>query len=307
VTRALRGTVLHGTGGVWHVLGSDGNTRRASLRGRLKQGQALKLAVGDIVDIVPGLDELWTIEAIHPRSSQLARRAPGGKRDVRVLVSNLDQVVIVFAAAKPEPNLRQLDRFLVIVEANALAPRLVVNKTDLDEATALRDRFAPYARIGYPMHFTSVKHTSGLAELHDALRNRSSALTGPSGVGKSSLMNALYPGLDLRVGEISESVEKGRHTTVGSHMHPLPDGGFVVDTPGLREVGLWGLDARSLDRCFPEMRALIGGCRFADCAHLAEPDCLVLEALGRGDIAQERYDSYAKLRAEAEESARHWE
>jgi ribosome biogenesis GTPase len=307
VTGTVRATVLHGTGGVWHVLGADGQVCRATLRGRLKQGQTLKLAVGDNVEIVPGPDELWTIEAIFPRTSQLARRAPGGKRDARVLVANLDQVVIVLAAAKPEPNLRQLDRFLIIVEANALSPRLVVNKTDLGETPALEDRFAPYARIGYPLHYTSVRRAAGLDDLHDALRDRSSALTGPSGVGKSSLMNALYPGLELRVGEISESVEKGRHTTVGAHMHPLPDGGFVVDTPGLREVGLWGLEARSLDRCFPEMRPLLGGCRFADCAHLAEPDCVVIDALARGDIAQERYESYTKLRAEAEESARHWE
>jgi ribosome biogenesis GTPase / thiamine phosphate phosphatase len=301
---AVQGTVLQGTGGIWQILGDDGLTRRAALRGRLKQGQTLKLAVGDIVEIVPGPDDLWAIESVRPRASQLARRAPGGKREARVLVANLDQVVIVMASAKPEPNLRQLDRFLVIVEANDLAPRLVINKIDLDELPALRHRFAAYARIGYPMHFTSVKERVGLDELHRALQGRSSALTGPSGVGKSSLMNALYPGLDLRVGEISESVEKGRHTTVGALMHPLPDGGFVVDTPGLREVGLWGLDAGSIDRCFPEMRERLGGCRFADCSHEVEPECVIRLAVERGEIAPERYESYLKLRSEVQESPR---
>jgi ribosome biogenesis GTPase len=121
-------------------------------------------------------------------------------------------------------------------------------------------------------------------------------------VGKSSLLNALYPGLNLRVGAISESVNKGRHTTVGALMHPLPDGGFVVDTPGLREVGLWGLAAAELDRLFPEFRSSLGNCRFADCRHLSEPDCAVRDALARGDVTPTRYESYVKLREEAEES-----
>jgi ribosome biogenesis GTPase len=123
-------------------------------------------------------------------------------------------------------------------------------------------------------------------------------------VGKSSLMNALYPGLSLRVGEISASVNKGRHTTVGAFLHPLPDGGFVVDTPGLREIGLWGVPSRGLDECFPEMRALKEECRFADCSHLAEPDCAVREALQRGAISSTRYESYQKLLSEALESER---
>jgi ribosome biogenesis GTPase len=184
----------------------------------------------------------------------------------------------------------------------------VINKVELVGLDETRRRFADYDRADYPMHYTSVKAQIGLDELHNALGGRTSVLTGPSGVGKSSLMNALYPGLDLRVGEISESVNKGRHTTVGGFAHPLPDaeGGFVVDTPGLREVGLWSLPPRDLDRCFPEFRTLIPQCRFADCQHGMEPDCAVRAAVERAEISHARYESYRKLRSELEDTAHLW-
>ena len=306
---ATRGVVVRGTGGVWHVRTGDGETREAALRGRLKHVDAqaegaapVKLAVGDEVELEPGDRGGWRITSILPRRSQLARRAPGGAAGVRVVAANVDQVVVVFAAAKPEPHPRMLDRFLVIAEGNELRARIVVNKVELVGEGAARERFAAYEGVGYPLHLTSVKQRIGLEALRDALRGRTSALSGPSGVGKSSLLNALYPGLDLRVGEISESVNKGRHTTVGALLHPLPEGGFVVDTPGLREVGLWGLPASELDRCFPEFRPVLGDCRFGDCTHAVEPECAVRALVKSGGASAERYDSYIKLRAELEEA-----
>jgi ribosome biogenesis GTPase len=212
----------------------------------------------------------------------------------------VDQVLIVFAAAKPEPHPRMLDRFLVIAEANGLAARVVVNKVELVGEAAARERFADYARVGYPLHFTSVKQAIGLEALRDVVVGRSSALSGPSGVGKSSLMNALFPGLDLRTQEISESVNKGRHTTVGAYLHAIPAGGYLVDTPGLREVGMWGLEPEELDACFPEFRPLLDECRFADCTHDVEPECAVRGAVEQGRASRERYDSYRKLREELE-------
>jgi len=187
------------------------------------------------------------------------------------------------------------DRFLVIAEANHVAARIVINKLDLADLAEAKDLFGDYERLGYPVHYTSCRERIGLTELHDALHGRTSALTGPSGVGKSALLNAMYPGLDLRVGDISESVNKGRHTTVGAFLHPLPDGGYVVDTPGLREIGLWGVPASGLDECFPEIRSRKQACRFGDCRHRAEPDCAVLEAVRVGEISEARYASYLKL------------
>jgi len=296
-----RAIVLQGTGGVWQVRTDGGETRSVSMRGRLKKetGDAIKLAVGD--DVLLGRDERnseWVITGIEPRRSKLARRAPGGARGERVIVANIDQVVVVFAAANPEPHVRMLDRFLVIAEGNDLKARIIINKIDLVDVEQARERFADYTRADYPLHFTSVKRGDGLDEVRGTLAGRVSVLSGPSGVGKSSLMNTLYPGLNLRVGEISESVNKGRHTTVGAMLHPLPGGGAVVDTPGLREVGMWGLDPDALDVCFPELRPYLNHCRFRDCTHAVEPGCAVRAALEGGEVSRARWESYLKLRAE---------
>lgn len=303
----IRATVLHGTGGVWHLMDDTGTERIARLRGTVKHAADVKLAVGDHV-MARAADgaETWTIVEILPRQSQFSRRAPGGARTERVVVANLDQVVVVMAIASPEPHPRQLDRFLVIAEGNDIPARIVINKIDLVPEAAARARFAVYEGLGYPVHYTSTKQPLGLDALHEALRARVSALTGPSGVGKSSLLNSMYPGLNLRVGAISASVNKGRHTTVGAFMHPLPDGGFVVDTPGLREVGLWGLPSHSLDDCFPEMRTRRTDCRFPDCRHVSEPGCAVLAALAGGEVSEDRYRSYRTMLDEAREAERTW-
>jgi ribosome biogenesis GTPase / thiamine phosphate phosphatase len=212
-------------------------------------------------------------------------------------------VVVVFAAANPEPHPRMLDRFLVIAEANELAARIVINKVELvGGASVAQERWGDYERAGYPVHYTSVKRAEGLDALHAAFAGVVSVLTGPSGVGKSSLLNAIFTGLNLRVGEISESVNKGRHTTVGGYLHPLPgaEGGYVADTPGLREVGMWALSPTELDTCFPEFRPFLDGCRFGDCTHRVEPGCAIRDAVARGDVSRARYESYLKMRGELE-------
>jgi ribosome biogenesis GTPase len=316
-----QGVVLEGTGGVWRVRTDTGETVDASLRGRLKKSNAgrrrdgslrrdtvasaaatLKLAVGDDVLLEPsehGSD--WAIAEILPRRSALARRAPGGGQGERIVAANVDQVVIMFALVKPEPHLRMLDRFLVIAEGNDLPARVIVNKVDLADLDEARERFRAYEKAGYPMHYTSVKTRLGLTDLEASFTDRRSVITGPSGVGKSSLLNALFPGAGLRVGAISESVNKGRHTTVGALMLPLPgEAGFVIDTPGLREVGLWALPPEHLDRCFPEIRALSTECRYADCRHVAEPECAVRAAVAAGTVSDARYDSYLRLLEELE-------
>lgn len=317
------GTVAGGTGGVWRIVCDDGTERNAVLPGRLKKSDTgrradgsirrntmaageLKLAVGDRVRLARDVRaQAWTLADILPRKSRLARRAPGGGHGERVLAANLDQVIVMFAAARPEPHVRMLDRFLVVAEANDLAARIIINKVELVGESAARDAFADYPRGGYPVHFISVKQHLGLDAVRDALDHRVSVMSGPSGVGKSSLLNALFPGLGLRVSEISESVNKGRHTTVGAFLHPLhPElgatGGAVIDTPGLREIGLWELPLRELDLCFPELRSIRQECRFADCAHVREPGCAVREAVRAGVVSAARFDSYQRLREELE-------
>jgi ribosome biogenesis GTPase len=297
----VRGVVMSGTGGVWTVRVRNGEQHSATLRGRLKQEGSDKIAVGDDVRLErEERGDSWVIAEIFPRRSRLARRAPGGAHGERVVVANIDQVVVVFAFAKPEPHPRMLDRFLVIAAANDIHARIVLNKREL--VSELPPWIEDYRIAGYPIHITSVKARIGLEELASALHGRTSALSGPSGVGKSSLLNAIYPGLDFRVGEISESVNKGRHTTVGAAMHPLPDGSFVVDTPGLREIGVWNLHSGELDQCFLEFRPFIGQCRFGDCRHVHEPGCRVREAVAEKLIGSSRYDSYLKLLGELEET-----
>lgn len=313
----VHGVVISGTGGVWQVRTDDGMSIDASMRGRLKKSNSgkradgslrrdtvlaaartLKLTVGDDVHLERDSPaDAWAIAEILPRRSQLARRTPGGGQGERVVAANVDQVVVMFAAAKPEPHPRMLDRFLVIAEGNDLPARIIINKVDLVGESVARARFDAYERAGYPVHYTAVKSGIGLQPARAMLSGRRSVLTGPSGVGKSSLLNALFPGANLRVGAISESVNKGQHTTVGALMLPLPgaDGGYVIDTPGLREVGMWALSAEQLDRCFPEIRAVRDQCRFADCSHIVEPDCAVRTAVTNGAISAERYDSYLKL------------
>ena len=224
-----------------------------------------------------------------------AARAGGGQGE-RIVAANVDQVIVMFAAAKPEPHPRMLDRFLVIAEGNDIPARIVINKVELvGEKRRGRGSTTTRARLSRALHERQDGRWPRVAA-RGAGRRRS-VLTGPSGVGKSSLLNALFPGANLRVGEISESVNKGRHTTVGALMLPLPgsDGGYVVDTPGLREVGLWALVADQFDQCFPEIRGLSDQCRFADCRHVSEPDCAVRAALRDGAISPQRYDSYMKL------------
>jgi ribosome biogenesis GTPase len=267
----------------------------------------MKLAVGDRVvleeDVRGGA---WAIAEIEPRMSQLARREPGGRQGERVVVANVDQVIVVFAAANPEPHVRMLDRFLVIVEANDLRARIVINKVDLVGEEQVRERFKDYVAAGYPLHTTSAALGSGVEELHGVLIGQTSVLTGPSGVGKSSLINAMYPGLNLRVGAISASVNKGRHTTVGAELHPLPGGGYIADTPGLREVGMWRLLPEHLDACFPEFAPYLNECRFGDCSHRIEPGCAVRAAVEAHQVSAARYESYVKLREELETAERVW-
>jgi ribosome biogenesis GTPase len=295
------GTVVATGGGVYEVRLASGAVVSASLRGRLKQEQRTgdRVVTGDRVGILKHDDGSHTIETVHERTSELARQAPGtGGRRAKIIVANIDHVFVVFAAAQPAPHFRMLDRFLVLAEANSLRATIVINKVDLvNDIAALDALLAPYTEAGYDVLCTSVKTGTGVAELSERLRAHESVLAGPSGAGKSSLLNQVQPGLGLLVGAVSDATNKGRHTTTRARLLPLDAGGYVADTPGLREIGLWDVDPQQLPHCFPEFALHIEHCRFADCTHTHEPGCAVRAAVQDGAVSRARYESYVAMRA----------
>src|SRR2546425_17474 len=297
------GVVLVRTGSTYRVY-TDAGEVTAVLRGKLRRRDDDRIVAGDVVELALQPDGPATISRVRPRRSVLARRAAGERRPrVQPLAANVDQVVVVASARDPAPNLRMLDRFLVIAEANRIPAVIVLNKIELERRAAdvFQRRFGP---AGYQVLPTSVRAAEGLPALRDLLRGRASVLTGPSGVGKSSLVNALQPGLNLRIGEINEKWGTGKHTTRAAQLVPLAAGGvgggggggaYVVDTPGLREVGAWGVDPELLAPCFPEFRRFLDQCRFDNCRHLAEPDCGVRTAAERGAFDPDRLVSYRHI------------
>ena len=291
----VRGTVLERTGGTYRVRTEAGEVE-AVLRGKLKRPDDDKIVAGDVIDVDVQGDGPATIAGRQPRRSVLTRREVGARR-AQPIAANADQVIAVLAAKDPEPNVRMLDRLLVIAEANSLPPVVVVNKADLapEAVAAVERRYGPAA---YQVIPTSAKSGLGLPVLLDLLRDRVSILTGQSGVGKSTLLNAIQPGLNLRTGEISAHWGTGKHTTVAAVLMPLAVGGYVVDTPGLREAGTWGIEPDSLDRCFPEFRPFLDKCRFDNCRHLLEPGCAVRAAAAAGGFDPDRLESYARIHEE---------
>ncbi|MBA2627337.1 MAG: ribosome small subunit-dependent GTPase A [Gemmatimonadales bacterium] len=298
----IRGIVVERDGAVYRIATPAGELR-AILRGKVKRDTS-KVVVGDIVDVEPEEGgALYGITGVGERRTLLERRVPEG-RGTRPVAANIDEVFVVTATVDPAPIPQLIDRLLVVSEANGIPAALVLNKVDLAPADDLAGR---YRRAGYEVYPTSVKTGEGIAELRSALAGRTSVVTGPSGAGKSSLLNSVQPGLKLRIGEISRKVRRGKNTTVGAVMLPLAGGGFLVDTPGFSEVGLWGIEPRELASCFPEMKPLINDCKYADCRHVSEPHCAIRAALADGRIAANRLASYHMLLTELESEPKEWE
>ena len=297
----LAGVILRARSGFYTVRTDDGRDVECRLRGRVKKDrQATDLAViGDRVEVSLSPDGSGMIEEVAERSSRFSRRQPGprGTWKEDMLVANVDQVLVVFACADPMPHLRMLDRFLVVAEHNEVRAVVVANKVDLVGLERARAVFGLYERIGYAVHYVSAREGIGIEELGERLTGRTSVVAGPSGVGKSTLLNAVQPGLRLATGEVSEALHKGRHTTTTAELHPItaPGGGYVADTPGLRELGLWQIPDQELPWCFPEFVRHLGSCGFNDCSHLHEPRCAIRAAVDSGEIPPERYDSYRRL------------
>lgn len=299
--------VVYGTGGgVYRVRLDDGTFVNASLRGRLKQEARAgsRVVVGDEVDVASSApdrsgDPDWVIERVHARRSRIVRRSGPG-RHPKIVAANVDRLVVVIAAAEPDPRREVIDRLLVLAESDQVPVVLVITKIDLPMARESAAALASvYRGAGYDVIESSVETGEGLDGIRERIREGTSALVGPSGVGKSTLLNALEPSLDLRTGELSRKLRRGRHTTVSSRLIDLPGGGRVADTPGFAEVGVWGVDPTEMDLCFPELRARRDACRFRGCTHLHEPGCAVIEAVEAGEIDPGRHEVYALLRDEA--------
>ncbi len=290
------GMITRVRGPVIDVLLEDGRVVPAIPRGTLKrERRGTLLAVGDRVLVVQKKGD-WLIEDIAPRERALVRRWPNTRGRVDVIVANSDQALFMFAVRAPHPRLQMLDRLLVIAEDNEIPAGVIVNKIDLakDEEEP-HEIFKDYEHAGYPVFYISVRQGIGLDHIRKHVRDKMTVLAGPSGVGKSSLINALEPSIRLPTREISMKWRQGRHTTVMAQLIPLREGGYIVDTPGLREVGLWGVDLENLDDYFPEFRPYLGKCRFSDCRHLDEPECAIIQAVEEGRISWRRYESYVSI------------
>jgi len=257
-----------------------------------------RLVVGDRVTLDGKIPNL-VVTAVGPRRTVLTRKSPGERRS-RVIAANVDQAVVVMAAASPEPSPRLLDRLLVACHHAGIHPLICFNK--VDQGTAGIDAWiGDYQDAGYEILLTSARTARGVGVLTRKVSGKTTLFCGPSGVGKSALLNAIHPGYRLREGSISEATGKGRHTTTTAQLLALPGSGFVVDTPGVREFGLWDLKPRQLQTCFPDVNRAAEGCQFADCSHSSEATCAVSAAVQRGTLSSRRYSSFLKLRQEIEE------
>ena len=297
----IEGRVLRSAGGVYTVDCGD-RIVDSALRGRLKLDDE-QVSPGDRVLLERLPDGGFRIGALLPRHTKLSRRAMAGSRE-QVIVANVDRLAAVFAVREPAPDYRLLDRFLVVAELNGLVALIVLNKVDLPASTRATHAFDVYRAAGYEVLPTSARSGDGLSELRRWLGGHATVFAGPSGVGKSSLLNLLLPEHELRVREVSQKAGRGRHTTVASTFYRLPDGGYVADTPGLQALVPWDLAPDELAGAFPEFRAAIGGCRFSDCRHLGEPDCAVRHVVEAGAASEERYGSYRALMEDAMQGVR---
>ena len=300
--RKFTATVVRATGSWYDVL-HDGETVRCRIRGRLRLKGVRStnpVVVGDEVACEADEGGDYVIADILPRRNYVIRRASNLSKESHIIAANVDQALLMASLRSPETPTEFVDRFLVTCEAYKVPVTILLSKLDLQDAEAVAEFRAVYEGAGYRGLEVSVREGRGVEEVRELLAGRTTLVSGNSGVGKSTLIQAIDPSLDIRTGEISESHHKGRHTTTFSTMYPLAGGGAVIDTPGIKGFGLIDIDEAELWHYFPEMMRVAPACRFYNCTHTHEPGCAVTEAVKAGEIAWPRYESYLKIRDEDE-------
>ncbi|MGY3215010.1 ribosome small subunit-dependent GTPase A [Mucilaginibacter sp. HD30] len=298
----MQGLITKSTGSWYQVQTPEGEKYNCRIKGifRTKGIRTTNpIAVGDVVDFETEPEqETGVISHLHPRKNYIIRKSVNLSKQGHILAANLDQALLIVTLASPRTSLGFIDRFLVTAEAYDIPAMLIFNKLDLFSGEGLEilaDYKAIYEQIGYPCFEVSATEGTNIQQVQDLLKDKVTLLSGHSGVGKSSLINALLPDLSLRTSHLSEWSDKGTHTTTFAEMFELPQGGFIIDTPGIRELGIIDIEQHELGRFFPEMRTRMQDCRFNNCRHINEPGCAVLEALEDGEIELSRYESYLSI------------
>ena len=277
------GLIVKGIGGFYYVKDEDGNVTQCRARGSIKN-EGITPCVGDQVDYEILDDGDGIVEKIYPRKNHF----------IRPPVSNIDLMAIVTTASTPKPVPYVIDKFLVMAERSGAEIIICVNKADKAKKKVLAELEEVYGGI-YPLHVISAVDGQGIDELKKTLKGKKCAFAGPSGVGKSTLINALNPGMDLETGEISKKTNRGKHTTRHVEIFTLPFGAMIYDTPGFTSFDVFENEVTMLQQNFPEMREYLGKCKYDDCIHIKEPECSVLDALELGKISKSRYESYVRM------------
>ena len=298
----MQGLIIKSTGSWYSVLSDDGQRTECRIKGIFRTKGITTtnpLAVGDIVDFeMEPEQETGIIVNLHPRKNYIIRKSINLSKQGQIIAANLDQALLVVTLASPRTSLGFIDRFLVTAEAYSIPAKLVFNKLDLfseEGLEVLADYKSIYENIGYPCYDISALEGTNISRVKELLKDKVTLFSGHSGVGKSSLINALLPDLDLRTNQVSDWSDKGMHTTTFAEMFELPEGGFIIDTPGIRELGVIDIEKQELSHFFPEMRDRMHECRFHNCRHINEPGCAVLQALENGEIELSRYESYLSI------------
>lgn len=298
----MQGLVIKSTGSWYEVLTGGGKTINCRIKGKFRTldiKTTNPIAVGDRVDVEPEPDqETGLITVLHPRKNYIIRKSVNLSKQAQIIAANLDQAFLIVTLASPRTSLGFIDRFLVTAEAYDIPAKLIFNKLDLfsEEGLDILNQYQQiYEKAGYACYSVSALKETNLDQIRELLKDQVTLVSGHSGVGKSTLINALLPGSELKTGKISNWSDKGKHTTTFAEMFELPFGGYLIDTPGIRELGVFDIEKQELGRLFPEIRKLMDKCRFHNCRHINEPGCAVLEALDKGEFESSRYDSYLSI------------